>query len=230
MTRRVVNATAEVLDQVEGLLKETKLELEEEFSKLDRRLRVIASPKTSSFADNEVELKWIEGEKESTKNWLATLVQISKHINEARFNASTDISTTQTRGYIQVATLGDLISAAHISSAGLHRCSGDLVKVTNKLEDHLRQIDNRARRLSISQIQVSHNSEARREGQQEQDRIQSCISVCDKVAELTEKVRTNTFDRVSAGQESFQVIISNIRDLLSARSVTAGTKATQLLL
>lgn len=230
LTRRVVNANADVLDEIEGLAYETRLELEERFDKLEISLQALAAPQKDTSADDTAELRKIQEEMESTQKWLTTLAQISKHIDRARSDASTDVSATQKSRYTQVATLGDLISASRITSDGLQKFSGSLTKVTNKLEDHLQQMNNRKQSLSVQNTQVSDTIEGvRQQVQNEQDVIKTCLSICDEVSEEAEKVRENVFENVRAGKDSSQIIVSSIGDLIVARNVTAESGAIQCL-
>lgn len=54
------------------------------------------------------------------------------------------------------------------------------------------------------------------------------LSLCDKAATQENEIRRNFYEGISLGDDSQQVIVS-IKDLISAKNVSAGSRSTQVM-
>ena len=61
----------------------------------------------------------------------------------------------------------------------------------------------------------------------EMESLKQCLEVCAQASETTDHARVNEFQDVSAGDDSQQIIVSTIGDLISAQRVTAGARSAQ---
>jgi hypothetical protein len=105
-----------------------------------------------------------------------------------------------------------------------------LKDTTTDIQEHLWNLDEKLEALSTQESIASDESIAgRRRIQEEIDSAKECLAVCAQASEHADKVRTNVFEDVSAAQDAHQVIVSTLGDLISAKRVTAGVGATQLL-
>ena len=105
-----------------------------------------------------------------------------------------------------------------------------ITNTISELEEHLQKIDNRLQNPSLRGARMSDEIAA--EGQQvqeESESIKQCLSICAQASEQLDKVRINVFDDVSSDQESHQVVVSTLGDLISARRVNAGMKSMHWL-
>jgi len=116
-----------------------------------------------------------------------------------------------------------------------------IAKTTSDLEKHLYEIDSRLQVLDVS----DKNAAKRQRIQERKIGPKQCLSIhppasehADKIARMlseegatgsADKIRTNIFEDVSAGQDAHQAIIATLGDLISAKRVTTGIKATQWL-
>lgn len=100
----------------------------------------------------------------------------------------------------------------------------------NDLQDHLENLGGKLEALSIQESSANdENIASRRRIQEEIDSAKECFAVCAQASEHADKVRTNVFEDVTAAQDSDQVVVSTVGDLISAKRVTAGVGATQWL-
>jgi Fungal N-terminal domain of STAND proteins len=105
-----------------------------------------------------------------------------------------------------------------------------LTNTTSDLEEHLQEIDNRLQTLSLQGSSMTDEDVTERERvQEEKDSTKKCLAICTQASEHADQVKTNVFEDVSAAKDAHQVIVSTLGDLISAKRVTAGVGATQLL-
>jgi hypothetical protein len=105
-----------------------------------------------------------------------------------------------------------------------------LGNTTTDLQDHLQDLDDKLEALSVQAS--STNDEETTEREQIRAEIeggQKCLEICTQAHEHANKVRTNVFEDVTADIDAQQVIVSTLGDLISAKRVTAGARATQYL-
>src|SRR6266536_1000323 len=111
-----------------------------------------------------------------------------------------------------------------------------IAKTTSDLEKHLYEIDNRLQVLEIS----DEDATKRQRIQERKIRPKQCLSIhppasehVDQRARMSsekgatgsaDRIRTNIFEDVSAGQDAHQAIVATLGDLISAKRVTTGIK------
>lgn len=105
-----------------------------------------------------------------------------------------------------------------------------LENTTTDLEDRLEDLNDKLEALSVRESQPANNNTAENERlRDELASVKECLTLCAKVSEHADQVRTNVFEDVSAAQDARQVIVSTLGDLISAKRVTADTGAEQWL-
>jgi predicted nucleic acid-binding Zn-ribbon protein len=119
---------------------------------------------------------------------------------------------------------------AAVSASAVQEFKDMLKDTKTDLEDHLENLDDKLEALSIQEIRANEeNIAGRRRIQEEIDSAKECLAVCAQASEHADKVRTNVFEDVTAAQNSDQVVVSTLGDLISAKRITAGVGATQWL-
>jgi hypothetical protein len=228
--RCTVSTTAKVVEDLKELALETKQELQEQLLGFETRLQAFVTPSGSTSDEDAAERDYIQEKMAGTKKCLAILAQISEHMEQDWRNGSKELFATGASRYTQAMTLGELISAPRATSNGIQICKGTLHRVTSELEEHLQQMDNRMQSLSAQRVMTEDGNDAASQRTQETvDNINKCIGICDGAIEQANHPRTNAFNDISAGPDSYQVIVTTLEDLISARRVTAETRATQCL-
>lgn len=64
---------------------------------------------------------------------------------------------------------------------------------------------------------------------EEAESIKHSLNFFDRVSEETTEGRMNYFEDVSTGDKSKQVIVTTLKDLISARRITSGSGSVQIL-
>jgi TolA-binding protein len=119
---------------------------------------------------------------------------------------------------------------AAISASAVQDFKDMLKDTKTDLEDRLENLYDKLETLSIQEVgENNKNIAGRRRIQEEIDSAKECLAVCAQASEHADKVRTNVFEDVTAAQDSDQVVVSTVGDLILAKHVTAGVGATQWL-
>jgi hypothetical protein len=208
----------------------TTTDLEDHLQEIDNRLQTLLLQGTRMSDEDAAEREQILEERDSTKQCLAICAQVSEHLDQLRPNAFEDVSAAQGNHQMMVAMLRDLTPAKQVTTHSFKECKEILTKTTSKLEEQLRKIDNRLQNHSLQGTRMLGEVAAERERvQEESESIKQCLSICAQASEEANKVRTNVFEDISAAEESNQVVISTIGDLIFARRVSAAANAIQLV-
>lgn len=117
-----------------------------------------------------------------------------------------------------------------MTSHALQECHDRLANTIGELQRHLVALAARQQGSGSLSTDVHVHAQAEKHRVQEQiDSIKKCLTICQQATSEAEQTRTNTFEDVLSDQESHQVIIATLGDLVSAKKVYAGLRATQWL-
>ena len=200
------------------MVRDTKADLEEHLCRIDDRLQDIA-PRASQAKDAD-DLKRMREEKNSTLNCLDICAQVSTYIEQYQATAIKNMSTSSDETQdLTIRLPGKSGDSGQVTAIALNECSEKLRNTTTELQKRLGFIHDRLN--STSTIDPSTIEEERRS-------IQRCLDICDEAAFEAEKARTNTFEDVAVAEDSRQVVVSTVGDLISAKRVTAGARSLQL--
>ncbi|RYP57927.1 hypothetical protein DL769_009197 [Monosporascus sp. CRB-8-3] len=174
----------------------------------------------------EAKLQYIESDIASFKNMLA------------RYKSTIGIAISDVNLYRSAASplhVYQANSSAHrrtatVSANAIEEFKEMLADTTTDLQEHLQNLDNKfeALRTQESNTRDEHAAERGRISE-EIESAKECLEICSRASEHIKEVRTNVFEDVSAAEDANQVIVSTYGDLISAKRVTAGIRATQLL-
>lgn len=149
----------------------------------------------------------MQREEESTKQCLSICNQVSEHVDQIRTNP-----------------------AKSIFADTLDEIKGRLTKTTSELEGYLQRIENRLYILKAQETVLSNKDTSERERiQKEKASIIQSLTIAAEVAEQVTKAQESTFDNITAAEDSYQVTVSTIGDLISAKRVTAGHRSMSFL-
>jgi hypothetical protein len=116
---------------------------------------------------------------------------------------------------------------AAVSASAVQEFKDMLKDTKTDLQDRLEDLCDKLEALSIQGIRDNdENIAGRRRIQEEIDSAKECLAVCAQASKHADKVRTNVFEEVTAAQDSDQVVVSTLGDLVLAKRVTAGVGAT----
>lgn len=109
--------TAKIFKECKERLPDTTSELKKHLEEINERLQNLPLQRANPAGDNLTEQARIQEEKDSLKQCLAICAQASVQVDSVQTNVFEDVSAAQDAHQVIVATLGDLISAKHVTAA-----------------------------------------------------------------------------------------------------------------
>jgi hypothetical protein len=201
-------------------------DLEERLSKIEGRLQSLSEDSTYTPDGAEVALRRTLEEKDNTEKCLNMVADVSAHINGMRIPLHNNGRPSSDTGHGIQDVLGDF-SAQQSTSDILQQCRNGLGKHASLLERHLRDLEIQISKFPKQDrgrfVQLSEKSKL-------QEEIQStlqCLKICNDAGRQTALNRINNFEDFAMADNSDQIIVSTLGDLVSTRNLTVGARSTQ---
>lgn len=208
------------------MIANTTSDLEEHLQKIDNKLQSLSLQGLRISDEVTAERQQMQEERDSTQQCLAKVSTYIDQLQPIFENTSTPSATYQ--GLIT--TLGGLTPARVVTADAFKACKDRLAITTTELEKHLQNVNNRLQHLSSQLPKASDEQAAEKEKiEEEMDSIKQCLAICAETSSQADKNRTNVFEDISMADDGYQVFVSTIGDLISARRITAGARSIQLL-
>jgi chromosome segregation ATPase len=227
--RRTSAITITVLKEYKEMIANATSDLEEHLQKIDNKLQSFSLQGVRISDESTAERQQMLEERDSTQQCLGICAKVSTHIDQLQpifENISTPPDTYQG----PVTTLGGLTPARVVTVEAFKACKDRLANTTTQLEKNLQNINDRLRHFPSQLPGVSSEQAAEKERIEEEiDSIKQCLAICAEASKQADKDRTNVFEDISMADDGYQVFVSTIGDLISARRITAGARSIQLL-
>ena len=195
------------------------MDLEERLCQIDGKLQTLSSLQLPE--DESISRDRIEEEKDSVLGCLHVCAQVSAFIYQQEENIlqkpSASLDTDIGSGTLPTTTT---FSSSGITVSALGECKAKMKAATLELQARLERLKDHA---------TSSLAENPTRIRAEKESIQKCLSICSEAADEAEKARVNVFEDVSMVEDSRQMIVSTIGDLISARRITAGARSLQVM-
>jgi DNA repair exonuclease SbcCD ATPase subunit len=227
--RRTAAVTATVLKEYKEMIANTTTDLEDHLQKIDNKLDSFSLQDMRISDEGTAERQQMQEERDSTQQCLGICAKVSAHIDQLQPIVSENISTPLPTYQGPVATLNGFTPARIVTVDTFKACKERLTSATTQLEKHLQNINNRLQHFSLQPLKVSNEHAAEKERiEEELAGIKQCLAICADASKQAEK-GTNVFEDVAQVDDGYQVIISTIGDLVSAKRVNSGSRTMQLL-
>ena len=141
-----------------------------------------------------------------------------------------NVSTLPGAYHVPTTKLAGHSSARLFTSDTFKICKEKISDANTKLESHLQDIDSRLRVLAFQAPQSSYEQPLdQKKIEEELDSIKQCLALCAQASAQANQERVNVFEDVSTADDSHQVLVSTIGDLISAKRIIAGARSRQWL-
>lgn len=114
----------------------------------------------------------------------------------------------------------------NIVEDSLQSCKSNIQSANAQLSKRLQHLSARLNSFSAHPLQA--NSEHERMAE-ELESIRQCLNICMQASEEAEKVRVNILEDVTTAEDSRQVLVSTVGDLIAAHRVSAGARSLQCI-
>lgn len=228
--RRTSAITVNFLNEFKGIISNTTSDLDEHLQAIDSKLQALSSQGPRFSDDDVAERQRIQEERDSTQQCLSICTQVYNHIDQVQSSTFEDVTTPHDGYQEPTNTFSNPSSARLFTSKSFKTCRMTLDNSSTWLKSHLQDLDDRLLAHSSRPRKISNEQAAEQEAIQEEiDSVKQCLTICAQASAQADQDRSNIFEDVSMGEDSQQVIVSTIGDLISAKRVTAGARSTQLM-
>jgi hypothetical protein len=222
--------SAKVLAEYKELIANTRLDLEEHLEAIQDRLKTLAPIAGKKSND---ERQTILKEMESTKHCISICTGVSEHIQQLQSNSDSQKSTesNSSDSNTAVAERNTPTAADFVLADSLNFCLENLSMTKSQLSTCL---ENMVRQLNTENTE---NLNPDTEGgaselnvmEAEAKSIRERLAYFSQASARSEQYRVNVFEDISAGEDSHQVIVSTVGDLISAKRITGGDRSVHLM-
>lgn len=225
--RRTTKASLDVIHEYKEMIQSTTIDLKEHLCNIDERLRNGAQE--PSCGEDVVGEAAMRAERDSTKQCLEICVQVSNFIDERQKLIEKHVSDVSAPAN-QADSGAERVSARQIADDSLKGCRFNIKSANAQLSNRLHYLGTRLSSIPPDSQQASWSGSMDQERMAEEiESIRQCLGICVQAAEVAEKARINTMEDIAAAEDSRQVLVSTIGDLIAAHRVTAGARSLQCI-
>lgn len=207
--RQSLNISREAFADFKQMIADTITDLQARLNDVDTKLRLLASQTDGN--DNTTGVRAMREERSSIKKCLQICDVALAQIHKLRESLPEYFSPSGSES--------GPFSEWVLAASNLANCKAKLV-------DRIRSLENIQTSDGNSRAGILHIEKEMRE---ELECLEKSVAICKDASQEAERNRTNTFEDVSIGDDGFQSIVSTVGDLIHARGVKAGARATQVL-
>jgi hypothetical protein len=217
------------MHEYKELIENTKCDLGLHLQSIEDRVKSLSSSGHADVGLNSIEVQRMQEELESTQHGLEICAQFSSYIGQIRSSSlqkMTQASGKSERGPDPPEyNIPWLILAEALSSAEREIVSSRLRLLQYRHAQRSQPWLSQQRGLLPANEHTSERSDIKEEAES----IKESLNFFDRVSEETSEGRMNYFEDVSTGDKSKQVIVTTLKDLISARRITSGSGSLQVL-
>lgn len=227
-----VSITAKALDEYKELVQNAQSDLQEHLQELNEKLDALSARGTQTDGNISSERQRIEEEKESTTQCLRICEQASEYIDRLGpgLQAQQQRATSSGNPPNQSPTsLFNSSSAMSKTLLMLMECKAKVASQSTALRIRLAELEEKLQTFSDEPNRGPASAHDRERNQllEERESITQCLTICDDASNQAQNARTNVIEDVTSADDSSQVIVSTVGDLIRAKRVTTGSRSAQ---
>lgn len=207
--------TREALDQYNEMIRETTADLDAHLQSIDDKLAAMADhPRSEPDPNAGLIVKRMEEERQSAQQCILICESARSHIQSLQDNLQPlDAESNQDRRQTAVA---------------LSKARDGMVRMITDLQKRLVDLSAKSLTTGVS-LRSNEVEQDRVRLLKEIDMAKQCLEVCNMAADQASRQRVHVFGDVSAEDNSQQIIVSTVGDLLNAKNVKVGNFSSQWL-
>ncbi|KAH8426376.1 uncharacterized protein LDX57_004114 [Aspergillus melleus] len=228
-TFRHAAVTSNVLDEFKRMIDEATSDLQDHLHEIYENLQLLNEASEGPLS-SDLDSRVIEEEKQSTEQCLDICAQASEYIESLQAGMLHD--SVSTRDLPAESAHKENVEPQHakkVTAAMFHDFQLKLNANSNSLESRLAELRSRLAEAQKRQ-KISKDEATRLETmQEEKDSVEQCLNICADASDLAGSARINSFEDVNSADDSRQLIVSTIGDLISAKRIVTGNRSEQWL-
>lgn len=207
--------TREALDQYNEMIQETKADLDAHLQSMDDKLAAMADHLRSEPDSNVgLSVKRMEEERQCAQQCILICESARSHIQSLQDNMQPlDAEPNQDRRQTAVA---------------LSEARDRMVLMITDLQKRLVDLSAKSASTEVS-LRSNEFEQDRTRLLQEIDIAKQCLEVCNMAADQASRQKVHVFGDISAEDNSQQILVSTVGDLLNAKNVKVGNFSSQWL-
>ena len=167
----------------------------------------------------------LQQERASLTQCLDICTQVASHIEELQMTLHDETSPKDAVVAVQMDGSGQ---ARLLTNRRLADCKVGINFTSAELRNRLQEAEYRLARLStLPKADSDEANPGAPTTSDEIDSIRQCLSICAEATEQASKDRVNVIEDVSIEDDSHQVVVATLGDLISAKRVKAGARSVQ---
>ncbi|KAL4772509.1 hypothetical protein BDW60DRAFT_38738 [Aspergillus nidulans var. acristatus] len=228
-TFQSVAVTRQILQDYKDLIKITTTDLQERLDEIEDKLKSSCLPDKPNVGIDHEEIQRIEEERQSTTLCLEICKQVSGYLELYQFKrddgagqAASSPHDNKTQAHSKAGI------ARQIAQSSLTSCLQNMNAASARLQQHLNQLEASLQTTSGPPVSDQVTCELQKI-KEEKETISQCLTICSDASSLSESTRVNVFEEVTSMDDTKQVLVSTIGDLLNAKKITTGMRSLQLI-
>ena len=209
------------------MIQSTTTDLKDHLYDIDNKLRESAQERYHS--EDTVDGKAILAERAGTVRCLEICLQVSDFI-EDRQKRMADEAEDQEAPNAQTDFSGESWSARQIMHDSLQGCKFNIKSANAQLSNRLQYLSTSLSNTPPDVLEAcSGGIEERDKMAKEIESVRQCLDICMQATDEADKARINVMEDIATAEDSRQVLVSTIGDLIAAHKVTAGARSLQAI-
>lgn len=203
------------------MIQSTTIDLQEHLHDIDEEMHHTLDVKEcQDMVIDEVTMK---SERDCTIRCLEICMQVDTVLEEQRyFVDSGNLSSLASRGAHP--------ASQEILADSLQSCRSNIKSANAELMKRLQCLSTRLGSDTADPARAASIDPPERQRMAEEfQSIRQCLNICMQASEEAEKVRVNIAEDITTAEDSQQVLVSTVRDLIAARRVDAGARSLQCI-
>ncbi|KAJ6016526.1 hypothetical protein N7540_011117 [Penicillium herquei] len=225
----LTRTTQSVMHEYKEVIENTKCDLAQHLQSIEDRVKSLSFPTQADDGVDLIVVQQMKEELESTQLGLDICAQFSSYIEETR-STSLQRMTQASEASERAPSPSEnnfpwLILAEALSSAEREIVSSRLRLLQYRRAQGRQPWLPQRRGLLYEYVNANERSDINEEAES----IKASLKFFDQVSEEASQSRMNYFEDVATGDNSKQVIVTTLKDLISARRITSGSGSLQVL-
>jgi DNA repair exonuclease SbcCD ATPase subunit len=215
-----------VLEEYKDLIENTSSDLEDQLTEMNEKLKALQPSSTGTSDDEVVVRQQVQEEMDSFQQCLKICEQVSAHIDHLKpqvSKRSVEIPRTA-EGIVAFQDKND--TARILTVDALEFCKEKLQGTSY----HLQALQEARKRAQMSSTETHPHNEKEEEWiRKELESTRQCLEIVNQASKDVQHERINVYEEVSSADDSHQVIVSTVGDLICAKKIKIGSRSRQYL-
>lgn len=209
------------------MIQSTTTDLQDHLQTINEEMHLTSI--AQAYEDTSIDEGDMQSERDCTIRCLEICTQVATVIEEHHFLIDgSNLDSPRAAG--QATSDNDPKTPQNIVKDSLQSCRADIRSANAQLLDRLQHLSARICQDSANPLQTNLTEPLERERMMKEiESIRQCLKICMQASEEAEKIRVNMMEDVATAEDSRQVLVSTVGDLIAAQRVTAGARSLQCI-